>query len=305
MTLKSIIELWIAEKRRQVKESSMATYINSIDNYILPDFGEFETISEKDVQDWIYKKNEDGKLSGKTVRDIIIALKMILKFGSKNKLIEYDGFDLNFPQNKKKAKIETLSEDGYNTLTKFLNENFTFKNLGLQIAIQTGMRIGEICSLKWSDIDIERGIFVVGRTVQRIYYYDKEKGKKATKIIIGDTKTHNSDRHIPISNSLLGKLKRLKEIANNDFYVVSNNCKPMEPRVYRNYYLEVSKKVDIPKMKFHGLRHTFATKCIASGADVKTVSVLLGHANVSITLNTYVHPSDEQKRNTINAIFDN
>lgn len=90
-------------------------------------------------------------------------------------------------------------------------------------------------------------------------------------------------------------LKPLKKVINDDYYILTNDERPTEPRTYRNYYKRLMEKLDIPKLKYHGLRHSFATRCIEVGCDYKTVSVLLGHSNISTTLDLYVHPNMEQK----------
>lgn len=159
------------------------------------------------------------------------------------------------------------------------------------------MRIGEICALKWKDIDIECGIFHVRRTIERIYII--EEGQRRTELLIGTPKTATSLRAIPISRSLLRILKPLKKIVNEDNYFLTNGQKPLEPRSYRAYYLRLLRMLGIQKVKFHGLRHSFATRCIESGCDYKTISAILGHADISTTLNLYVHPDISQKRKCI------
>jgi integrase len=107
-----------------------------------------------------------------------------------------------------------------------------------------------------------------------------------------------------MNQELLDLVRPHKKAKNNNYFVLTNNVKPTEPRIYRNYYKQVLKQLDIPNLKFHGLRHTFATRCIESQCDYKTVSVLLGHANVSTTLNLYVHPNLDQKRKCIDKMFE-
>ena len=98
-------------------------------------------------------------------------------------------------------------------------------------------------------------------------------------------------------------LKPLKKVINDDYYILTNDERPTEPRTYRNYYKRLMEKLDIPKLKYHGLRHSFATRCIEVGSDYKTVSVLLGHSNISTTLDLYVHPNMEQKKRCITKVF--
>ena len=110
-------------------------------------------------------------------------------------------------------------------------------------------------------------------------------------------------KEIPMSKELLAMIKPLKMVLNDDFYVLTNNERPTEPRTYRNYYNNLMVKLNIPKLKYHGLRHSFATRCIEAGCDYKTVSVLLGHSNISTTLDLYVHPNMEQKKRCITKMF--
>ena len=119
---------------------------------------------------------------------------------------------------------------------------------------------------------------------------------RRTVLIEGMPKTVNSVRDIPITKNLMKMLKPLCGIVNPDYYVLSNESKPIEPRTYRNYYKALMQELGIPRIKFHGLRHSFATRCIESNCDYKTVSVLLGHSNIGTTLNLYVHPNLEQKK---------
>lgn len=183
----------------------------------------------------------------------------------------------------------------------YLRDNFTFRNLGIFICLNTGMRIGEICGLKWENVDTDLGVIQVRKTLQRIYVLDE--GEKHTELLLDTPKTTNSIRDIPMSNELIKVLKPIKKVVNDNFFVISNDANPIEPRTYRNYYKKLLKKLDIDELKFHGLRHSFATRCIESNADYKTVSVILGHSNISTTLNLYVHPNHEQKKKCINKML--
>jgi len=303
MTLKELFPIWAEEKKKQVKISSYSSYVMLYHRYLLPKFGECEDIKEEEVQQWVYELLDREVLAKKSIGDVLICLKMILKFGMKKGLWDYKGFDILFPTSSNRSnKMEVLSKPNYKKLSDYLMENFTFKNIGLLVAMHTGMRIGEICALTWSDIDVINGVISVDKTIQRVYIIEED-GHKHTVLNLDSTKTKASEREIPISKKLLTKFKALKKVVNEDFYVLTNESKPTEPRTYRNYYKEVMRRLDIPPMKFHGLRHTFATYCIEGGADVKTTSVLLGHSNVSITLNTYCHPDMNKKRSVIDKIF--
>ena len=299
MKIKELVTLWINDKKLYVKKSTYSAYILLLENHILPFFGDMEHIEEKEVQNFVFKKFNEG-LSLKSVKDMLVVLKMILKFAFKHKYLDYFDLDIKFPPIPENKDLEVLNIADHKKIINYLKENFTFKNLGIYICLLTGMRIGEICGLKWSDIDIEQGVIKVRRTVQRIYIIDNE--EKHTEISIDTPKTKNSIRDIPISSELLKVIKPLKKIVNDNFFVLTNDTKPTEPRIFRSYYERLIKTLNIPKLKFHGLRHSFATRCIESKCDYKTVSVILGHSNISTTLNLYVHPNIEQKKKCIDQM---
>lgn len=226
---------------------------------------------------------------------------MIIKYGIKNGYLDYIQYDVKFPTNQSSKKIDVLSKSDQKKFMNYLKENFTFKNLGLLICLNTGLRIGEICALKWENVDTDEGVIKVRGTLQRVYILDEV--EKRTEIILDTPKTANSLRDIPISTELLRVMKPIKRVVNDTYFVLSNDKTPIEPRTYRNYYKNLMKKLELPQIKFHGLRHSFATRCIESNSDYKTVSVILGHANISTTLNLYVHPNHEQKKKCINKML--
>jgi integrase len=299
-SISEIVTLWKTDKKQYVKKSSFSAYTLLVENHLLPIFGNKYIIEETDVQGFVFQKLETG-LSHKTVKDILIVLKMILKFGAKNKWIDYTPFDIQFPTERERHNIEVLSKSNQKKIMSYIQEHFTFRNLGVYICLSAGIRIGEICALTWDDIDTENGIISVNRTIQRIYVI--ENGERKTELILDTPKTKNSIREIPISKDLLRILKPFKKIVNSSFFVLTNDAKPTEPRTYRSYYKNLMKELNMPELKFHGLRHSFATRCIESNCDYKTVSVLLGHSNISTTLNLYVHPNMEQKKKAIEQMF--
>lgn len=298
--ISEIVKLWREDKKQYVKKSSYAAYMLLIENHLLPIFGNNTAVVEADVQAFVFKKLEQG-LSQKTIKDILIVLKMILKFGAKNKWIENNQFDIQYPTERENHQLEVLSRTNQKKIMTYIQEHFTFRNLGVYICLSSGMRIGEICALTWEDIDINLGVINVRKTIQRIYTV--EDGVRKTELVLDTPKTKNSIRDIPISKDLLKILKPIKKIVNDTFFVLTNDAKPTEPRTYRSYYESFMKELEIPKLKFHGLRHSFATRCIESKCDYKTVSVLLGHSNISTTLNLYVHPNMEQKKKAIEQML--
>lgn len=299
-TIREIAAAWKEYKRPYVKQSTMAAYVLILENHILPTFGEDNSLPEQSVQAFVLHKIESG-LSTKSVKDILIVFKMVMKFGVKKEWMTYYEWDIKYPPSSENKVLDVLSVTNHRKILNHIQSHFTFMGLGIYISLSTGLRIGEVCALKWSDINVTDGILTVNRTIERIYIIEGE--KKHTELVINTPKTKNSCREIPMNKELLGMLKPLKKVVNDDYYILTNDERPIEPRTYRNYYKRLMEKLDIPKLKYHGLRHSFATRCIEVGCDYKTVSVLLGHSNISTTLNLYVHPNMEQKKRCIDKVF--
>ncbi len=298
-TFSKVAELWKADKKQYVKKSTYAAYCLLVQSHLLPEFGNRNDIGEGIVQDFVNRKLALG-LSQKTVRDILVVLKMILRYGAKHGLMELNQFDIVFPTERERQDIEVLTIINQRHLMTYVKEHFTFLNLGIFICLNAGLRIGEVCALQWDDIDVTAGIIRVSKTIQRIYLVDGE--EKYTELIVDKPKTKNSIREIPMTRDLLALVRPLKKIVRGDFYVLTNAANPTEPRTYRSYFNKLQSELGLPKMRFHGLRHSFATRCIESKCDYKTVSVLLGHSNISTTLNLYVHPNMEQKKKCIDTM---
>ena len=296
---KDLAKMWLEEKKKYVKMSTCAVYQLIMDNYLIPYFRDSKDIKSNNVQDFANKEYDIG-LSQKFIKDIIVVLNMIIEFGSKNKLFDSGRLEYRLPKDTTNKAVVCLDIESQKKLLKYLKDNFSFKNLGVYICLLTGIRIGEVCALKFSDIDLKKGTLTISKTLQRISV--KSCVDKRTMLIESTPKTMNSNREIPLAEDILKLLKNLKKIVNDEYYVLTNSSKAVEPRTYRNYYKKILMKLDIPYIKFHSLRHSFATRLIESNCDYKTVSVLLGHSNISTTLNLYVHPDLNQKKRCINKI---
>ena len=299
-TFREIASEWKRDKQRFVKETTMAVYGLQLQTHLLPAFGDRTMIEEKDVQQFVVDKLNKG-LSERTTKDVLIVLKMVVRWT--NKHAGWDNrtdWEIIFPTRREQIELEVMTVTDQQKIVKYVKENFTFKNLGLQICLFTGLRIGEVCGLKWSDYNVSNNTLTINRTIERIYTIDN--GQRKSRVVVSTPKTASSNRTIPMNKKLQKVLKELEKVVNKDFYIISNSEKPIEPRTYRNYYNKVLSKLGIAKLKFHGLRHSFATRCIENNCDYKTVSVLLGHADVSTTMNLYVHPNMEHKKKCIERL---
>ena len=260
-TIREVAALWKSDKQQYVKQSTMSAYALILENHILPVFGDKSFLAEDDVQAFALQKLNNG-LSQKTVKDILIVLKMIHKFGVKVELLEFSDWNIKYPTEQKRKELEVLSISHQKKLMQYATDNFTFRNLGIYICLSTGMRIGEVCALKWCDIDLATETIHVNRTIERIYII--EGGERRTELVIGTPKTKNSMREIPISKELIKLIRPLKKLMNDDYFVITNEAKPTEPRTYRNYYKQLLKQLGIPDLKFHGPLASFLVMRISA-----------------------------------------
>lgn len=301
-------EEWLGYKKNFVKESTYANYLIAMVNHIIPAFQglDMNEITTTKVQNTVLmwsktgRLNRRGGLALKTIKDMTIILKMCLRDFENQYDSEIKIKSIVYPHMKKGNEKEVLSSSEQVYMLNVIRKNLDYESLGYAVSLYTGIRIGELCALTWRDIDMNNRIIKINKTIQRIYIKTKyNKGK--TKVIITTPKSDKSVREIPISDNLYDLLKRM-QIIENDAYLLTGQGHYIEPRLYRKHYVNFLKEYSLRPICFHGLRHTFATQCIESGADYKIVSELLGHSSVNITLNLYVHPHMEDKRRCVELI---
>lgn len=303
---KDWIYTWLLEKKDYIKESTYANYSNNIFNHIIPKLGNYylNELNHKVIQDFLLelskngRKDNNGGLAEKTIKDITIIIKGSIKKGINEDKIKHIELTFNYPKDNKENKLYVLTKREQSKITNYVLENINSRNIGLLISLYSGIRIGELCALRWEDVDFKKNCLTINKTIQRVYI--KDKNKNISKVIITTPKTKNANREIPINKDFLEILKKVK--SDKEHYILTGNEKYIEPRTYRKYFNKVLDELKIKHFNFHSLRHTFATNCISLGVDYKTVSELLGHANVNITLNLYVHPRYSQKKKCIDLV---
>ena len=286
MTFSELSMIWLTYKSYTLKKTSFIQYKRIIENYLNVYLGEMNVyyFTIQDILECIEKMKIH--LSCKTLQDNIVALKGIIKYGN---MLGYCQIPIEGIPNIKysKREVQILKDYELELIEKYIFHNLDEKKTGLIICLYTGMRLGEICALKWEDIDLQNQKISVNKTIQRI----NDNGKSYT--IIGAPKTKYSYRVIPINPILLQFLNQSKKESG---YILTGNEKYLDPRSYQYYFKKILKELNIQDYKFHVLRHTFATKCVQCQIDVKSLSEILGHSSVTITLNTYVHSSFEMKK---------
>lgn len=291
LTVNQIIIEWLNMKKLKVKESTISNYAFKANKHLLNFFGamKLSELSPKTVYDFIQNKLNDG-LSAKYISDMIVILKSIAKYAAKIYHCSNPISDVELPK-VKKPEMKLYSKEEQSILKSTLLHNSNLTNMGILLCLYTGIRIGELCALKWDDIDFHERTIRITKTCQRIH----TTGNTATRIKITSPKSRYSIRTIPLPGFLV-ELIRVFEPSNTNTYLLSCSEKIIEPRTMQYRFQSFLRQVKLPSINFHSLRHIFATSCIEIGFDVKTLSEILGHGSVEITLNRYVHSSMDRKR---------
>lgn len=291
-----VTEEWLKYKKNTVKKSTYYNYSYSVAKYLYPSFAGKNITKIKNYNNFIEELSDT--LSPKTVRDIVTKLKEIINFYEEEHNTKLNIKKMSLPKMNKK-EIQILSNKEKQKLEKYCIQQNDLKSLGILICLNTGLRVGEVCALRWENVDFETRRIHVEKTIERIY--SKEENK--TIVIIDTPKSITSVRTIPINSKLYNILKQIRgKSKKTDFVLTGSSEHYVEPRNYQYHFKEILKRNKVKKYKFHTLRHTFATNCIEAGMDIKSLSEILGHADVSITLNIYVHSSDKAKRKYLEKI---
>ena len=296
----NLLTLWIADNKVRLKASTLYRYQYLIDTHILPEFGirSMDSITSTVINSFLSDKLEHGRLDGSGglsaayVRSITLIINSALRFGMDQGLCSVGRLKINKPTVMPK-ELPVLSLEQQLVLESLLQKDTDETKLGVLISLYAGLRIGEICALTWNDIDLNNKVIYVRNTVVRVKSAVRDSAK--THLIIDTPKTAASLRCIPICSTLLSALMSCSARATSQ-YVVSYTSNFVSPRTYDYRFKKLLDACQIPRINYHALRHTFATRCIEAGVDVKSLSEILGHGDVSITLNTYVHSSMDLKR---------
>lgn len=306
---KTLVNEWLNSKQPMITASTHANFMLIAENHLIPYFGKqrIGSITEADIQDYILllyrngRMDKSGGLTVKTIRDIVLVLRLAFLYAYKEKSIPLLNWDLiEYPKDDRQQHVIALSKDDEQQLIQTIYFKLNRKTAGILIALFTGVRIGELCGLQMRDISLSENTISINKTVQRIY--DKSKG--TSYIHIGPPKTKSSERVIPLP-SLLGNIIKKFYSENPNQYFLTGKTKPTEPRTYRQFFARFLKRNNLPKVKFHEIRHTFAVRAIEIPEfDIKSLSEILGHKNVSFTLNVYGRANLKQKTKCMNLLND-
>lgn len=305
MKFAELASQWLISVSFGLKESTLEHYRYTLNRYLLPVFGEkqLSVLNEQELEQGILRiiSAADGRhkpLGASSSRECLTMLRRICKYASHLHLIRTIEIMVKLPQMEHK-QTNTLSAQEQASVQAFVLNRPTARKVGLLLQMQLGLRIGEVCGLQWGDFDFKAGTLTIRWTVCRIYC-----GVGQTKIVIQSPKTKSSSREIPIPQGLVAVLQALQGTVTPDTWFLSGSTKkPVEPRCYRKSIRSYLRCAAVRQVHPHALRHTFATTCLQTGCDIKTLSEMMGHTDPNITLKRYVHSDMKRKRSEIERIF--
>lgn len=292
VSLSEIMYEWLSSIEKSVKKSTYQKYYSIIKNHIDTDMiGSLpiRLLTAKTYSEYSKNKFDSAKLSAKTVNDILTVIGLALAYAE-------DIYGIKKPKLQRvkepKKEMRVLSVEEQKRLEQYLYHNTNLYKFGVLLALYTGIRIGELCALQWEDIQNDN--VVISKTIHRI------QNGNHTILEVTDPKTVASNRIIPLPQFFLVSIEQYRKVNGN--VLVNRNGKPVEPRLMQLAFEKMIKDCGLSKTNFHALRHTFATRCVEAGFDVKSLSEILGHADVKTTLNKYVHSSYELKQKNMELL---
>lgn len=304
LTVRLMLEMWLSLRLTDIKDSTYQRYVMLIEKHILPYLGKIriQSLTAEVLSNYVQQLMKSGRLDGKgglaekTVTDVFAILKSALKQVGRKYAVDGSLFDVKAPTVRAK-KVETLGDWECEALSRSILLNPDLSGAAYLLALNSGLRLGEICGLRWSDISFQERTLTVNRTVLRL------KNGLRTQLTVQTPKTDASMRTIPLTAEMLLLLAKLRNNAPEDAFILTGRrLMPMEPRTLQYRFQAALKANGLNRHTFHALRHTFATRAIERGIDAKTLSELLGHGSVKTTLQLYVHPTMLHKRKVIEAV---
>ena len=305
LMLSDRLQSWLENRYGYVKNTTYESYYYCFNKHIIPYFkrNNIYYITEEEAKKFCSYINANTELAhsykSKIIQILKTALKEMLDSSDKKQLI-LDALKIPKCQSEFK-KIEIFSVYEQSLLEDILLKGSTSLDTGLMICLYTGIRLGELCALKWEDIDLESRLIRINKTLLRTRNFEKSGNR--TKLILNSPKSRSSIRSIPLPDFLCKMIYRLSsETDTKEDFVLSNSSFPIDPRTVQRYHEKMLQKACITHRKFHAMRHTFATRALELGIDIRTLSDILGHSKISTTLDIYAHSLLEQKRLAISKM---
>jgi len=289
---------WLASVRGGLKEATLVKYTSILEKYIKPRLGGCYPLglSSGLIGQFRDELLNDG-LAPKTVKDILVLLRAVLNHTARQFPHVFPQLEMVYPKEAKK-EMRVLSREEQQLLVGYLLTDMDACKFGVLLSLFTGMRIGELCALRWENISLGDKTIRIASTMQRL---QNSGGEPGTRVIIGTPKSNTSQRVIPLTEQAAELCARMSP-GSPTAYVLTGTEKFMEPRTLQYRLKKYTADCGLEGVHFHTLRHTFATRCVEVGFELKSLSEILGHASTTITLDRYVHSSIELKRDNMRKL---
>ena len=315
MTFFEVYDRWLEEHRHEIKETSFDGYIyrRKVFSHYISDDTDICTLDEGKMRAFFERFRKEGK-SRRYMSDMLTTFRMVMHYAEKTGTVKIpslewklkDVITLNV-KNTARQRTKRYTDEDYERIVKIFETDPTPVGLAVIVTMFTGIRLGEACGLKFSDIDLDEGVIHIQRTcvsvtkeIQRMYHPDEECPKGTC---LQAPNSAASDRFIPIIPPLRRLLRDYANVYPGNYFVSTLKTQPLNTIVLRKQFIRICKEAGVTYIGYHSLRHTFATQMIEKGVDVKTVSSILGHSGVEMTMDVYCHPSDNTKRAGIQKAF--
>jgi integrase len=302
--LSEYLDEWVETViKPNVALSTYVSYEGNIRNHISPALGNtlLPNLTTLMIQRFVNELGSDGKgLSSASVRVALSVLHNALDYAESCDCIDKNPCRKIRKQRIRQAEVNAFSRSEQKQIEAFIDLSGDNRLVGVLLSLYTGLRLGEVCALKWVDIDRDNCKLEVRATMKRVTNGIKH---SACSVAPMCPKTPQSRRSVPVPTFILERLDQIRERHSGEYVVSASNGLFVNPRTLQQLYKKLLQKAGISYKNFHVCRHTYATRAIELGVDIKTVSVCLGHSNSMITLNRYVHSLEEQKQKVV-SIFD-
>lgn len=305
MTTNELMTAWLDRcERERVKPRTYSRYKGLIVQHILPELGDtqIDDLGRRQISEFLTAHQADGNLRGETLSAtstnlMLTVLNAAFTYACDMELLPANPCDRIRRVPGPPSQVEAFTREEQRRLEEAIAVSEDRRLFGIRLCLYTGLRIGELLGLEWQDVDMEKGILHIQKTV-----YREKNAEGEWQLFVDRPKTAASERMVPLPGYLAEDLRIYRRGARSEFVIENKKAERMSIRSYQYLFERLTEKAGVRKLNFHALRHTFATRALECGMDIKTLSELMGHKNATITLNRYAHSMMDTKIAAMNKL---
>lgn len=305
MTTNELMTAWLDRcERERVKPRTYSRYKGLIVQHILPELGDtqIDDLGRRQISEFLTAHQTDGNLRGEALSAtstnlMLTVLNAAFTYACDMELLPANPCDRIRRVPGPPSRVEAFTREEQRRLEVAIAVSEDRRLFGIRLCLYTGLRIGELLGLEWQDVDMEKGILHIQKTV-----YREKNAEGEWQLFVDRPKTAASERMVPLPGYLAEDLRIYRIGARSEFVIENKKAERMSIRSYQYLFERLTEKAGVRKLNFHALRHTFATRALECGMDIKTLSELMGHKNATITLNRYAHSMMDTKIAAMNKL---